>query len=251
MERWAVSISSNALRECLEFACLVAPHVYPRLAQSRQSFSTHIARTFFGKVGEAAFATVMRNAQWPNADQVYATMFSVFPGTTAVDHADILCQGFRLDVKTVFHPYQHYLIIPADQWRHQPKDFYVLVRTHYPDLFPQKTLMAYLDQQAALFPAIQQTGAAISALVRQGRRPSDLVLHDLNLTLRQIFHETPIPWRDPIRATLVGFLPSHNPQWIHVLHDGICPEGPCVRCRDTALLSMDRLATHLAIPVVS
>jgi len=243
--RWEISVPLNALWECLEFAYKVSPHLYQRLTQSQQSFGTHIARTFFGKVGETAFATLMRQQHWHNADHVYQTMFTIFPGSTAVDTADLWSNGLRLDIKTVYRPRHRFLIVPADQWHHQPKEVYILIRTHYPDADPWATLLAYLNRHAALFPQIQAQGSTFSQQVRQHHPPSATALHDLDLVLRQLFHDTPLPWTTPITATVEGFRLRTDAGWLMETHDPICPEGSCVRYPAAALLPLDDLIPWL------
>ena len=119
-----ITFTRNDIERAAEFARRSAPTTYNR---RRESPERHERNTRIGKLGEIAFAKFLSaNGKALSGSE---DMFTVWSDTHRVDEMDFLTSdGKTIDVKTASESFHTRILVPHDQYRRQPKDYYVGVR---------------------------------------------------------------------------------------------------------------------------
>ena len=138
MPTWTkITLSKDDIMRCWNFSneIIHGENQYDRMMKSGLSLndrlSYRVKRTFVGKIGEMAFYRFLeQNGIHPgNLDE----MFAIFEGQTNVDPFDFqTADGESVDVKTAVFANHKKLVIPIDQFRHIPKDYYVGIKLDLP-----------------------------------------------------------------------------------------------------------------------
>jgi len=134
-----IKFSKDDIIECWNFAnkIITENNQYNRMIKSGLSNEDkilyRIKRTFAGKLGEVAFFRYLESMGINPGE--FENMFVVFDGETNVDKFDFKTkQGFTIDVKTAVFENHKRLVVPNDQFRNMPKDFYVGVKLNVPKM---------------------------------------------------------------------------------------------------------------------
>jgi len=188
--------SSKDILNCLYFSYDVAMHTYQRLSKSKVSFNLHIERIFTGKLGEYALFQILNKFTY---EIDYKDAFKIWEGTQNVDRFDLKVNNKTIDAKTLYKPNHRNMIVPLDQWKSMPKDFYVAVK---------------LDNFDNI---LNETMKNISLL----KHPTDKKEFENNFNNLHKGNE--------MQAIVLGYLPRISDIWIVEERSIICPEHPCVR----------------------
>lgn len=98
-----------------------------------------IQRTFIGKLGEIAFASLLKEL---GKDFDAHQMFTIYQGEDNVDSFDFCTKEKEtVDVKTGFRQIHTLLLVNEEQFNNNPKDYYVAVKLNAKDLEKQFTLV--------------------------------------------------------------------------------------------------------------
>lgn len=138
MPAWTkITLSKDDIMLCWNFSneIIRGENQYDRMMKSGLSLndrlSYRVKRTFVGKIGEMAFYRFLeQNGINPgNLDE----MFAIFEGQTNVDPFDFqTADGESVDVKTAVFSNHRNLVVPIDQFRNIPKDYYVGTKLELP-----------------------------------------------------------------------------------------------------------------------
>jgi len=237
---YSCTIKYTELLECLEFACMVAPRLYQRTLSSKLDFTVHIIRAFLGKVGEVIIAQFVKEKQFPGHENIYNKMFAIYEGTKNVDNFDIKIGDVLFDVKTLYTSRQNFIIIPYDQWRNRPKNYYIGVYTDYKQKDFSKTLKNSFDSHKDLINSIHKHGKYLNNLIESGKILSETNIRELNLDIRRLFRAIEFPHND-IYSSIIGFAERTNPDWKFHKKDRVCTESPCARIHREKLKDIDKL----------
>ena len=98
-----------------------------------------IQRTFIGKLGEIAFASLLKEL---GKDFDAHQMFTIYQGEDNVDSFDFCTKEKKtVDVKTGFRQIHKLLLVNEEQFNNNPKDYYVAVKLNAKDSEKQFTLV--------------------------------------------------------------------------------------------------------------
>lgn len=138
MPTWDTITLSNAdVKRCWDFSnkIILGENQYDRMMKSGLSLDEQqvyrIQRTFVGKIGEIAFYHFLEQKDlYPgNLDE----MFAIFEEQTNVDPFDFQTAGGEsVDVKAAVFSFHKNLVVPIDQFKNIPKDYYVGVKLKLP-----------------------------------------------------------------------------------------------------------------------
>ena len=119
-----ITFSPDEIERATEFAKRAARSTYNRRGKS---IVRHQRNSRVGKLGEIAFAKFLSaNGKALSGSE---DMFTVWDDTYEVDTMDFqTSDGKTIDVKTASEGYHRNILVPHDQYRNQPKDYYVGVR---------------------------------------------------------------------------------------------------------------------------
>ena len=119
-----ITFSPSEIERATEFARRAARSTYNRRGKS---IVRHQRNSRVGKLGEIAFAKLLSaNGKALSGSE---DMFTVWDDTYQVDTMDFqTSDGKTIDVKTASEGYHRNILVPHDQYRNQPKDYYVGVR---------------------------------------------------------------------------------------------------------------------------
>lgn len=121
-----VPINQEMIEDCFNFASsiILGNDQYNRIPSTTER---RIERTFVGKLAELCFLNFL-NGKQKNYPQ--GTMFTIFPGQTNTDGYDFITRDDEstVDVKSASKPFHSRIMVPIDQFRSVPKDYYVGVR---------------------------------------------------------------------------------------------------------------------------
>jgi len=200
-----MKVSEDIIKKALWFACSASSQTYERTAKSKENPLLHLWRIFTGKLGELHFAYFLKeNIPEFNLEEYETNALSVFWGKANVDSCDLKIKNYLIDIKTLPFKTHRYLIIPADQYINQPKDFYVCVR-----------LVHDLNQDD-----IQN-------------------LFQINcFNLYQLLTKKEFPVFD-IDIEICGYIEHSSERWEYVKKDKICSEKECFRIDVEQLKSID------------
>lgn len=188
--------SNRDILTCLYFSYDVAMHTYQRLSKSKISVNLHIERIFSGKLGEYALFQILNKYAY-DIDYKYA--FKIWEGTQNVDRFDLKVNNKTIDAKTLYKPNHRNMIVPLDQWKSMPKDFYVAVRLdNFDNILSEAMENIYLLKNPT------------------GKKEFENNFNNLN-------------GGNEIQAIVLGYLPRSSNTWIAEERSIICPEHPCVR----------------------
>lgn len=132
-----ISLSDEDLDRCYRFSREIIERndqyvrMLPPGLTKEQEEIVRIQRTMAGKAAEMAFYRFLERygLYAGNLDEIFA----IFPGQTNVDDHDFLTvDKRRVDVKVAMLSFHTRLLVPEDQFRNIPKDFYVGVKMHTP-----------------------------------------------------------------------------------------------------------------------
>ena len=105
--------------------------------------AVEIQRTAIGKLGEAAFATLLRRL---GKNVELGDMFEIMEGQSNVDSYDFrTLQNRTVDVKTGFRSFHTRLLVNTEQFDGTPKDYYVAVKFETQEVDSRRKLVNYLD----------------------------------------------------------------------------------------------------------
>ena len=155
---YQVEIDPDLREEALTFSrkIITTDNQYSRLLprEVRQGGSlsaqqaVEIQRTAIGKLGEAAFATLLRGL---GKDVELGDMFAIMEGQSNVDSYDFrTLQNRTVDVKTGFRSFHTRLLVNTEQFDGTPKDYYVAVKFDTAEVDSRRKLVNYLDITSGL-----------------------------------------------------------------------------------------------------
>lgn len=133
---YSLKITKEMKDKALEFAksIVLSDNQFSRLLPSEVRYNEdielqkkiEIQRTYMGKLGEIAFAELLKHY---NKHFDCSEMFEIFPGQENYDSYDFLTvNGETVDIKTGFRENHSRLLVNLDQFTNNPKDFYVAVK---------------------------------------------------------------------------------------------------------------------------
>ena len=138
MPTWIkITLSKYDIMRCWNFSneIIRGENQYDRMMKSglplNDRLSYRVKRTFVGKIGEMAFYRFLEQngIHTGNLDE----MFAIFEGQTNVDPFDFqTAEGKTVDVKTAVFEKHRNLVVPIDQFRNIPKDYYVGTKLELP-----------------------------------------------------------------------------------------------------------------------
>lgn len=120
-----VQITEEMRRRCYEFSreIVLQENQYNRIDAPTR---VRIERTYVGKIAEYAVLNFLRSKGIPCNE---GNMFVIIPGETNADTFDFeLDNGQTIDVKCASKPNHSRIMIPCDQLKNHPKDFYIGVK---------------------------------------------------------------------------------------------------------------------------
>lgn len=121
-----VTFEQNEWAAARRFAKDSQQETYSRLPATPEE---EVERIFVGKLGEVALAKFLKARGKKTVGN--EDMFTVWTGATNVDAQDFLtADGKLIDVKSAHQHFHSRILVPADQFQNQPKDFYVGIRIH-------------------------------------------------------------------------------------------------------------------------
>lgn len=119
-----IKFTNVELSKAAQFARESARSTHNRRNESPEMHERNVR---VGKLGEIAFAKFLSDngkALIGNDD-----MFTVWNDTMTVDKMDFqTAEGKTIDIKTASRSFHRNILVPHDQYRRQPKDYYVGVR---------------------------------------------------------------------------------------------------------------------------
>lgn len=123
-----ISITDEEKQRCHEFSTkiITSENQYNRFSQSTD---VQILRTYIGKLAEYVFLHYLhrQGIPYPEGD-----MFSIFSGQTNVDDFDFATrQQETVDIKTASRSFHRRIMIPLDQYKAMPKDYYVGIKLNF------------------------------------------------------------------------------------------------------------------------
>lgn len=119
-----IEFTAGDIEKATEFARRSAATTFNRRGEPPVR---HERNSRIGKLGEIAFAKYLRiNGKSLSGSE---DMFTVWDDIYRVDKTDFKTRdGETIDVKTASESYHTRILVPHDQYRHQPKAYYVGVR---------------------------------------------------------------------------------------------------------------------------
>ncbi|TQO55609.1 hypothetical protein [Paraclostridium bifermentans] len=120
-----VSITQDMINDCHDFASkiILGDSQYDRLPAT---IDVRIERTFAGKLAELAFHKYLAEQ---GKDVPLGDMFKIFDEQSKTDLCDFSTKdGKTIDVKSASRTDHYMIMVPIDQFKSIPKDYYVGVR---------------------------------------------------------------------------------------------------------------------------
>lgn len=129
-----ISTTKEMIDACLDFSTNIINQTnqFDRMSPSYATANIdlknkiRIMRTFVGKLGELCFSVFLSEN---NIKHDVSKMFEIFEGETNVDELDFLTRDSgSIDIKTAVFSNHIRLVVPLDQFKSMPKDFYVGIK---------------------------------------------------------------------------------------------------------------------------
>ncbi len=138
MNDWIkITLSDKDIQRCWDFSNTIirGENQYDRMMKSGVSlndrFAIRVKRTFVGKIGEIAFYRYLESLDIDPGN--IQEMFAIYEGQTNVDAFDFqTVDNERVDVKMAIFANHRNLLVPIDQFRNIPKDYYVGTKLDLP-----------------------------------------------------------------------------------------------------------------------